>query len=80
MQQEARRRLLFNAMRDAVIELARAHRARHGTAMVESIPGTIAISALDVFELLRPRIPNLTLDEVENVIMQSLPYMGERRE
>jgi hypothetical protein len=76
MKQESRRRLLLKAIHDAASELAtRASRARS-----KSDPQIIAISALDIFELIRPTVPNVTLDEVENIIMQSLPYMGGPRQ
>jgi hypothetical protein len=43
-------------------------------------PEMLAISALAIFELVRLTIPNVTPDEVRGTIMQSLPYMGGRRQ
>ena len=43
-------------------------------------PETLAISALAIFELVRLTIPNVTPDEVQDAIVQSLPYMGGRRQ
>jgi hypothetical protein len=39
-----------------------------------------AISAFAIFELVRLTIPNATPDEVQDTIMQSLPYMGGQRQ
>jgi len=36
----------------------------------------LAISAHAIFERVRLTIPNVTLDEIEDTIMQSVPYMG----
>ena len=36
----------------------------------------LAISALDIFELVQQKIPDVTPDEINYTIMQSLPYMG----
>ena len=43
-------------------------------------PEMLAISALAVFELVRRKIPDVTPDEIDHTIMQSLPYMGGRRQ
>jgi hypothetical protein len=43
-------------------------------------PKMLAISALAIFERVRLTIPNVTLEEVQDAIMQSLPYMGGRRQ
>jgi hypothetical protein len=43
-------------------------------------PQMLAIGALAIFELVRLTIPNVTPDEVQNVIMQSLPYSGGRQQ
>jgi hypothetical protein len=43
-------------------------------------PEMLAISALAIFELVRLTIPNVTPDEVQDTIMQSLPYMGGQRQ
>ena len=43
-------------------------------------PEMLAISALDIFELVRRKIPDVTPDEINYTIMQSLPYMGGRRQ
>src|SRR5262249_36500075 len=40
----------------------------------------LAISRLVIFELVRLTIPNVTLDEVQDAIVQSLPYMGGLRQ
>jgi hypothetical protein len=40
----------------------------------------LAISAFAIFELVRLTIPNVTLNEVQDTIMQSLPYMGGQRQ
>jgi hypothetical protein len=40
----------------------------------------LAIGALAIFELVRLTIPNVTPDEVQDTIMQSLPYMGGQRQ
>jgi hypothetical protein len=42
-------------------------------------PQTLAISSLAIFELVRLTVPDVTRDEVANIIMQSLPYMGRRQ-
>jgi hypothetical protein len=39
-------------------------------------PQMLAISSLAIFELVRLMVPDVTADEVANVIMESLPYMG----
>lgn len=43
-------------------------------------PEMLAISALAIFELVRVTIPNVTPDEVQDAIMQTLPYMGGHRQ
>ena len=43
-------------------------------------PEMLAISALAIFELVRRKIPDVTPDEINYTIMQSLPYMGGRRQ
>ena len=43
-------------------------------------PEMLAISALAIFELVRLTIPNVTPDEVQDTIMQSLPYVGGQRQ
>jgi hypothetical protein len=43
-------------------------------------PEMLAISGLAIFELVRRKIPDVTPDEINNTIMQSLPYMGGRRQ
>jgi hypothetical protein len=43
-------------------------------------PKMLAISTLAIFELVRLTIPDITPDEVENTIVQSLPYMGGPRQ
>src|SRR5262249_3453326 len=43
-------------------------------------PAMLAISALAIFELVRLTIPNVTPDEIQDAIVQSLPYMGGRRQ
>jgi hypothetical protein len=43
-------------------------------------PEMLAISALDIFELVQRKIADVTLDEISCAIMQSLPYMGGRRQ
>jgi hypothetical protein len=43
-------------------------------------PEMLAISAFAIFELVRLTIPNVTPDEVQDAVMQSLPYMGGRRQ
>jgi hypothetical protein len=43
-------------------------------------PEMLAISAFAIFELVRLTIPNVTPDEVQDTIMQSLPYMGGQRQ
>jgi hypothetical protein len=43
-------------------------------------PEMLAISTLDIFDLVRLTVPDVTADEVANIIMQSLPYMGGRRQ
>jgi hypothetical protein len=43
-------------------------------------PKMLAISVLAIFELVRLTIPNVTPDEVQDAVMQSLPYMGRRRQ
>jgi hypothetical protein len=40
---------------------------------------TVAISAPAIFELVRLTIPDVTLDEIGDTIMQNLPYMGGPR-
>jgi hypothetical protein len=42
-------------------------------------PEMLAISALEIFELVQRHIPDVTPDEINYTIMQSLPYMGGRR-
>jgi hypothetical protein len=42
-------------------------------------PEMLAISALAIFELVRRKIPDVTPDEINYTIMQSLPYVGGRR-
>jgi hypothetical protein len=39
-------------------------------------PEMLAISALAIFELVQQKIPDVTPDEINYTIMQSLPYMG----
>jgi hypothetical protein len=39
-------------------------------------PQMLAISTLDILDLVRLTVPDVTADEVANIIMQSLPYMG----
>jgi hypothetical protein len=43
-------------------------------------PEMLAIGALAIFELVRLTVPNVTPDEVEKIIMHSLPYMGGQRQ
>jgi hypothetical protein len=43
-------------------------------------PKMLAISALAIFELVRLTIPNVTPDEVQDAIMQTLPHMGGHRQ
>ena len=43
-------------------------------------PEVLAISALDIFELVQRNIPDVTPDEINYTIMQNLPYMGGRRQ
>jgi hypothetical protein len=43
-------------------------------------PEMLAISALAILRLVRRTIPDVTLDEINDTIMQSLPYMGGRRQ
>jgi hypothetical protein len=43
-------------------------------------PEMLAISALAIFELVRLTIPNVTPDEVQDTIMQTLPYRGGQRQ
>jgi hypothetical protein len=43
-------------------------------------PKMLAIRALAIFERVRLTIPNVTLEEVQATIVQSLPYMGGRRQ
>ena len=43
-------------------------------------PEMLAISALAILERVRLTIPNVTLEEVQDAITQSLPYMGGRRQ
>ena len=40
----------------------------------------LAISSRAIFERVRLTIPNVTLEEVQDTIMQSLPYKGGRRQ
>jgi len=40
----------------------------------------LAIRALAIFERVRLTIPNVTLEEIQDTIMQSLPYKGGRRQ
>jgi hypothetical protein len=40
-------------------------------------PKMLAISSRAIFERVRLTIPNVTLEEVQDTIMQSLPYMGD---
>jgi hypothetical protein len=47
---------------------------------LEPNPKMLAIRALDIFERVRLTIPNVTLEEVQATIVQSLPYMGGRRQ
>ena len=92
MTQQSRRQLLMKAVRDAAIELARrggqylpapmpdepvimASRIESATDKSEML----AISALAIFDLVRLTIPNVTPDEVQDTIMQSLPYGGQRQ-
>src|SRR5215831_7891856 len=42
----------------------------------EPNPKMLAISSRAIFERVRLTIPNVTLEEVQNTIMQSLPYKG----
>jgi hypothetical protein len=43
-------------------------------------PQMLAISTLEIFKLVRLTVPDVTADEVANIIMQSLPYLGGRRQ
>jgi hypothetical protein len=43
-------------------------------------PKMLAISSRAIFERVRLTIPNVTLKEVQDSIMQSLPYKGGRRQ
>jgi hypothetical protein len=43
-------------------------------------PEMLAISAFAIFELVRGEISDVTFDEINHTIMQSLPYMGGRRQ
>jgi hypothetical protein len=43
-------------------------------------PQMLTISTLDILDLVRLTVPDVTADEVANIIMQSLPYMGGRRQ
>jgi hypothetical protein len=70
--QQSRRRTLIKAVQQAALELARTEGARQNQ--------MLAISDLTIFERVRLTIPNVTLEEVQDAIMQSLPYMGGRRQ
>jgi hypothetical protein len=75
--------MLIKAVHDAALELARTEGARYATALYpprKPKPKMLAISALAVFERVRLTIPNVTLEEVQDAIIQSLPYMGGRRQ
>ena len=43
-------------------------------------PKMLLISSRAIFERVRLTIPNVTLEEVQDTIMQSLPYKGGRRQ
>ena len=43
-------------------------------------PKMLLISLRAIFERVRLTIPNVTLEEIQDTIMQSLPYKGGRRQ
>jgi hypothetical protein len=76
MTEQARQRMLVKAVHDATIEIA-TRQSFEPCPPPKSGLQMFAISELDIFELVRLRIPNVTLDEVENAITESLPYLGD---
>jgi hypothetical protein len=76
---QSRRRMLIKAVHDAALELATRALATRADG-VNPKPEMLAISAFAIFELVRLTIPDVTPDEVQDAVMQSLPYMGGRRQ
>jgi hypothetical protein len=86
MTQQSRRQLLIKAIHDAAIELATRAAAQYAAPQLDNKkppkpkPQMLAIGTLDILDLVRLTVPDVTADEVANIIMQSLPYMGARRQ
>jgi hypothetical protein len=71
---DQRRQQLAAAIREAAVELAA--RGQAGTGNDNRMA---AISSVAIFELIRLTIPDVTQAEVDNAIMQTLPYTGGPR-
>jgi hypothetical protein len=72
-ERKQRRQQLAEAIRGAAGELAA--QAEPGCANDD---GMVAMSSVEIFELVRLRIPDVTQGELNETIMQILPYMGPR--
>ena len=77
--------MLIKAVHDAAIELAvRRPTPEDDGRTFELYPPPkpnekmVAVSSLAIFERVLLTIPNVTLEEVQDTIMQSLPYTGGR--
>jgi hypothetical protein len=72
--------MLIKAVHDAARELAARQYTTAPLDDDEPMPDELAISSRAIFERVRLTIPNVTLKEVQDTIMQSLPYKGGRRQ
>jgi hypothetical protein len=91
---QSRRRILIKAVHDAALELAARRYTTAPLDDDEPMPDEpvimafatgpnpkmLAISSRAIFERVRLTIPNVALEEVQDTIMQSLPYKGGRRQ
>jgi hypothetical protein len=91
---QARRRMLIKAVHHATCELATRYMTvapddqepmpDEPVIMVPCLdkrnPKMVAIRSLAIFERIRLTIPNVTLQEVQDAIIQNLPYIGGGRQ
>jgi hypothetical protein len=91
---QSRRRMLFKAVHDAACELVTRYTTvapddqepmpDEPVIMVPYLdkrnPKMVAIRSLAIFERIRLTIPNVTLQEVQDAIIQNLPYIGGGRQ